>query len=286
MAGPTDAPSQMPATATNAKPQGGGLSALHMLLGGALLLGANYAFTHLMDESGLPVLLVTGEASGQVDRANATALMLYKASVGGMADSLLGDEDRGLLRLELLEVAGGNGGSGAFAWMQVHRRGYGAEALVPELAGRMRNLHQPRRLQTIFPERSRWRLASLAGAEGELPLIGEVSLLSAHVEMQVRADSLDSFTRLWGDLGYNSLGEEGVVRCDLLQDLEKPTVFLSRKVFRGNGALKAHEGSVHFAEWQRRVQPLLDAAPPSRSLFNTLHPASFFIPFRSQWTTV
>jgi len=34
----------------DAKPKGG-LSGLHLLVGGVLLVGANYAFTHLMDES-------------------------------------------------------------------------------------------------------------------------------------------------------------------------------------------------------------------------------------------
>jgi len=106
--------------------------------------------------------MVTGEPAQQVDRANATALMLYRAALGQAAEELVQDEGRGLLRLELLENAEPSGPGGALTWLQVHRRGHGAEALAPELAARMGKLQPPRQLQTIFPERSRWRLVRLA----------------------------------------------------------------------------------------------------------------------------
>jgi hypothetical protein len=57
-----------------------------------------------------------------------------------------------------------------------------------------------------------------------------LELLAQHMFMNVSADGVASFKQAWTDLGYNALGEPGVVRCDLLQDATTPTVFLARKV--------------------------------------------------------
>merc|ERR1712087_143830 len=126
-------------------------------------------------------------------------------------------------------------------------------------------------------------MASTALAEGELPSVGDSALLSQHLTMQVIAGSADAFARAWGDFGYNSLGETGVVRCDLLRYTEQLDTFIARKVFRSREALVAHESSPHYAKWRTQVQELLKHSSFEEERLDTIFPAAAPFPFRSSW---
>jgi quinol monooxygenase YgiN len=117
------------------------------------------------------------------------------------------------------------------------------------------------------------------GAHDEL---GSVGLLVQHSAVAVRADAVDAFKRLWNDLGYNALGEHGVVRCDLLQEAARPDRFVARKVFRSRAALEAHAATAHYRRWREAAGPLLLGEEATR-LLDTLYPRSSPFPFRSRW---
>ena len=66
------------------------------------------------------------------------------------------ETEHGLLRLELLE----DPTSDKFVVMQVHKRGYAATGVSEGLAAQLQ-LQDALKYQTVFPERSRWRLVWL-----------------------------------------------------------------------------------------------------------------------------
>ena len=268
----TDAPSAAPAAS--------GVPPLALALGVLLLIAANFVLTHLLDESGLLVLFAI-EAPRPALLANATAAVLFQAAAVAAADRAIADGGGAAMRLELLQRKA----DGAYAVLQVVRRGVESPAIVPELTGAM-ELAPARRMRTIFPERAKWRLSSAAAPEGQLPAVGEVSLLVQHSSLRARDEDADAFARAWAEFGYNALGEAGVVRCDLLRDEAVPAAFVARKVFRSAEALAAHEASEHFARWRELVAPLLaepagGGAPPE--LLDTLFPTAAPFPFRSPW---
>ena len=67
--------------------------------------------------------------------------------------------------------------------------------------------------------------------------MGYLELLVQQTRLTVPADQADALKQSWVDLGYNSLGEPGVVRCDLLQvrHLAAPVV-VAVGTRRGGGA--------------------------------------------------
>jgi len=256
----------------------------------AVLVGLNYVFNELMDESGLHVLVIEGELASA--RHNATALSAFRA-IADAAD-LMGDPSgTGALRFELSESR-----------MSQHKEKKTAPIISATLVHRQRLEGTPtlprwlianpadfrvdsvRRLRTVFPERARWHIPTYVSEPGSLREVGRLALLVQQTTHSVEAEAADVFRRSWTDLGYNALSEPGVVRCDLLQSEEDPTVFVARKVFRHAAALESHEASEHYMRWRETVTPALQAAvQPATKLLDTLYPRTSVMPFRSRWAT-
>jgi len=108
-----------------------------------------------------------------------------------------------------------------------------------------------------------------------------------HETFQVTAHKADDFVRAWVEYGYNSLGEEGVVRCDLLRQVDDPTSFLARRVFRSHDVRRQHQAGEHYTRWVEQVGPMMEAAELAPLLhLDAVYPETSLVPFRSRWTTV
>ena len=251
------------------------------------LVGLNYALTELMDESGLPVLLV--QCAPTAKYATAIEQSKFADQMRSAVDEAAGSKD--IIRLDVLQAKPAAAlGTGAHTVLIVHARGRHASQLPDPLAALFTS-GEAVALQTVFPERSRWRRAPLRREKEEPALLGEMSPLAQHATLRVRADAAAAFERAWSDLGYNALGEPGVLRCDLLRHESTPGVYVARKVFRDAGALSSHEGSEHYRRWRALVTAdgaggamLLDS--PRAILLDGLHPRTSVVPFRSEWATV
>lgn len=123
--------------------------------------------------------------------------------------------------------------------------------------------------------------------------------LTGSLPPQVVAQHADAFAKAFVHLGYTSLGEPGVVRCDLfVEDVRATTVtdggpaplaaFLARKVFKTSADAAAHAGSEHYVAWAARVQPMLggNGLAAARQELDTIYPHTSPFPFRSGWQTV
>ena len=119
-----------------------------------------------------------------------------------------------------------------YSFLGVLARGSDADALPEYLTASLR-VESTVRLRTLFPERTRWRQMKWQPQEGELPELGSLALLVEQTTFTMQDEAAAAaFARSWSELGHNSLGELGVVRCDLLQEVARPHVLVARKVFR------------------------------------------------------
>ena len=230
---------------------------------------------------GLHVTFITAELPSA--RGNTTALADFRARtdlVDGLSDATATNAHR----FELLEhKAATAGGIATFSATVVHWQRPPSVTLPWWLEPGLQVV-ATRRLRTVFPERSRWRPATPTIEPGGLGEVGRLALLVQQSEHKVDAQAVDAFRRGWVDLGYNALGETGVVRCDLLQDDDDPTAFVARKVFRHRDALTAHEASPHYARWLEAHAPML-RGQSAVTLLDTLYPRTSVFPFRSRWAT-
>ena len=182
---------------------------------------------------------------------NATARAVFRATAEYAGATMRDPSGSGALRFELMEHKTADD-SGDFSALTVHwHQPPEADPGLPGWLAAEVDVRSAQRLRTVFPERSRWKEAVPIAEPGELGEVGRIALLvQRSVLVAADADAADQLRRGWADLGYNALGEPGVVRCDLFVYDDDPLTFVARKVFRGPQALRAHEGSDHFVRWR------------------------------------
>ena len=234
------------------------------------------------------MLMVTARLPLQPRNASREALFLADASAFAAARVA---SDPQLQRLDILQLRPADAATtdATYSFLEVLARGSDADALPEYLTASLR-VEATVQLRTLFPERTRWRQVKWQPQEGELPELGSLALLVEQTTFTMQDEAAAAgFARSWSELGHNSLGEPGVVRCDLLQEVARPQVLVARKVFRSAEARREHEASPHLAQWRKRVGDALGAAaaaPPPRVQLDTVFPRSSPFPFRSGWATV
>ena len=266
----------------------GGVSPAKMGIGVAVLVLLNYVFTELMDDSGLHVLMLTASLP---TGTNTSARAAFRARAELSGATLEDASEAGALRFELME----HRESKAFTALLVSRQQIGRSVLPTWLSSELDPVASTRRLRTYFPERAKWMPAAPSLEPGELGELGRVGLLvQQNTWTFSSAAAADAFRRGWSDLGYNALGEAGVVRCDLLglEEVDGSAAasasLVTRKVFRDAAALKAHEQTEHYVRWQASLATLdettAEAARMGESVvLDTLLPRSSAYPFRTRF---
>ena len=269
----------------------GGVSPAKMGVGIGVLVLLNYVFTELMDDSGLHVLMLTARLPAGTNHSTRAA---FRARAELSGATLEDASEAGALRFELMEHRDAD--ANAFTALLVSRQQIGATALPTWLSSELDPVESTRRLRTFFPERSRWVAAPPQLEPGELGELGRVGLLvQQNTWTFSSAAAADAFRRGWSDLGYNALGEAGVVRCDLLA-LEEvdgsaaSAALVTRKVFRDEAALRSHEQTEHYARWRASLATLDETAAEAARMgesvmLDTLLPRSSAYPFRTRWAT-
>ena len=276
-------------------PPSGGVNPIKVGLGVGLLVLLNIAFNELMDDSGLHVLMMTARLP---EGTNATARAAFRAQAELIGMTMEDASEVGAHRFELVE--GREGADAPFIVALISRYPMEQAAMPTWLASELGPVESMQRLTTIFPERARWKVVAPVIEPGELGEIGRVGLLVQQATWTLgSAEVAEAFRRGWPDLGYNALGEAGVVRCDLFV-VDPPadadaaasaaTRLVTRKVFRDAAALRAHEASEHYARWKAAVEAEAGGKASALALtesrtYDTLLPRTSAYPFRSRWST-
>ncbi|MBN2371311.1 MAG: antibiotic biosynthesis monooxygenase [Vicinamibacteria bacterium] len=83
------------------------------------------------------------------------------------------------------------------------------------------------------------------------------TLLAVHVHAHVKPDAIDAFIAATRTNAAASLNEAGVVRFDVLQEVEDPTRFVLVEVYRNPAAAAAHKQTSHYVTWRDAVTAMM-----------------------------
>lgn len=78
-----------------------------------------------------------------------------------------------------------------------------------------------------------------------------------HVNIHVKADSIDAFAAATLQNAQNSVKEAGVARFDVLQSAEDPTRFTLVEVYRTPGDADLHKQTAHYYTWRDTVADMM-----------------------------
>ncbi len=96
-------------------------------------------------------------------------------------------------------------------------------------------------------------------------------LLVVHVQVHVKPDAVEAFRTASLANAAASRREPGVVRFDVVQDLEDRARFVLVEVYRGGAAAAAHKETDHYKTWRDAVAPLM-AEPRTSRKFAAVSP--------------
>jgi quinol monooxygenase YgiN len=77
------------------------------------------------------------------------------------------------------------------------------------------------------------------------------------VFIHVKSESVEAFKELSTENASNSVKEPGVVRFDLLQQIDDPTRFTLFEVYRNPDGHAAHRETAHYARWRDAVPEMM-----------------------------
>jgi autoinducer 2-degrading protein len=104
------------------------------------------------------------------------------------------------------------------------------------------------------------------------------TMLIVHVHVHVRAEAVETFRQATLANAAASLREPGVVRFDVIQELDDPTRFVLVEVYRDEQAPLRHKETAHYATWRDTVAELMAEPRTSKKYL----PA---FPEESRWET-
>ena len=82
-------------------------------------------------------------------------------------------------------------------------------------------------------------------------------MVAVLVYLQVKTGSLDQFIAETKANARNSRQEPGVVRFDVIQQVDDPSRFVLFELYRDEQAIEAHRATAHYAKWRDAVPAFL-----------------------------
>jgi quinol monooxygenase YgiN len=96
-------------------------------------------------------------------------------------------------------------------------------------------------------------------------------MLIVHVHVSVKHDSVEAFRQATMENAAASLGEPGVARFDVLQQMDDPARFILVEVYRSPADAAAHKETAHYAKWRDTVAPMM-AQPRTSVKYSNVFP--------------
>ena len=94
------------------------------------------------------------------------------------------------------------------------------------------------------------------------------------VHLHIKPEHVEAFRAATIDNARNSLQEPGVVRFDLLQQLDDPTRFVLHEVYHSADGLAQHRDTAHYLRWRDAVADMM-AEPRTRAEYANVFPAAY-----------
>ena len=92
-----------------------------------------------------------------------------------------------------------------------------------------------------------------------------------HVFIHVKNDKVEEFKAATVENARSSLKELGVVRFDVIQEIEDPTRFLLVEVYRTPEDAAKHKETNHYKHWHEIAEPLM-MEPRTRISYRNVFP--------------
>jgi (4S)-4-hydroxy-5-phosphonooxypentane-2,3-dione isomerase len=92
------------------------------------------------------------------------------------------------------------------------------------------------------------------------------------VYIHVNPNQVESFTNATKENAEKSSKlEPGVVRFDVLQQVDDPTRFVLIEEYRSNEAAALHKETSHYKNWREIAEPIM-AEPRTRVIYKDIYP--------------
>jgi (4S)-4-hydroxy-5-phosphonooxypentane-2,3-dione isomerase len=94
-----------------------------------------------------------------------------------------------------------------------------------------------------------------------------------HVYVHLKKDQVNAFLSATSENAMNSLkNEPGVVRFDVLQEVDNPTHFVLTEVYRTLEDSVKHKETDHYKKWRELAEPMM-SEPRSRNFYKNIFPS-------------
>jgi len=97
-------------------------------------------------------------------------------------------------------------------------------------------------------------------------------MLIVHVQIRVKAESIEAFKEASRENACHSVQEPGIARFDVIQQSDDPARFVLVEVYRSQEATLRHKETAHYAAWRDAVTAML-AEPRTRVNYSNIFPA-------------
>jgi autoinducer 2-degrading protein len=97
------------------------------------------------------------------------------------------------------------------------------------------------------------------------------SMVAVVVHLHVKPESLDQFVAETKENARNSRKEPGVVRFDVIQQVDDASRFVLFELYRDEQAIEAHRGTPHYAKWRDAVPAFL-VTERTRQIYHAIEP--------------
>ncbi len=96
-------------------------------------------------------------------------------------------------------------------------------------------------------------------------------MLIVHIDVHVKPECVEAFKAATLTNARLSLLERGVLRFDVVQQVDDPTKFVFIEIYRDAAASAAHKETAHYPVWRDTVAPMM-AEPRASVKFNGVFP--------------
>ncbi|HEX4202568.1 MAG TPA: putative quinol monooxygenase [Chthoniobacterales bacterium] len=96
-------------------------------------------------------------------------------------------------------------------------------------------------------------------------------MVAVVVHLHVKPESLDQFVAETKENARNSRKESGVVRFDVIQQVDDANRFVLFELYRDEQAIEAHRGTAHYAKWRDAVPAFL-VTERTRQIYRAIEP--------------
>ena len=96
-------------------------------------------------------------------------------------------------------------------------------------------------------------------------------MLIVHVHVRVKNEHIEDFMAATKENAENSRAEPGILRFDVLQSRNDPSIFILTEIYRDEADTAMHKETGHYRKWRKAVEDMM-AEPRHSETFRNVSP--------------